>query len=117
MSEHTPGPWKVMPCPVHAGKHMVHDHRWITTANAEFEMSPYVPNDWWVNDGSLICEMRDTASQQHDARLIATAPDLLAGLKWAIAEMQGDSGTGDSYWTTSPHYRAALAAVHKAEGR
>lgn len=116
MSNHTPGPWKVMPCPVHAGKHMVHDHRWIATANAEVEMSPYVPNDWTINDGILICEMRDTASQPHDARLIAAAPDLLTACKDLVAQL--DKIDPAAPMTISDAIaNGILFAIARAEGR
>ena len=76
---HTPGPWKVVPCPIHAGKHPCHDARWIMTADAEVEMSDYVPNDWALSQGSIVCQMRD--GDPRDAHLIAAAPELLAALE------------------------------------
>jgi len=84
--KHTPGPWKVMPCPIHKGKHILQDHRWIATQNAEVEYSPYVENDWGLSSGKLICQMRDTTP--FDAKLIAAAPDLLDACEHAIDELQ-----------------------------
>lgn len=55
---HTDLPWKVMPCPDHAGKHPFHDHRWIATADAHVERG-HDPRSWGLETGTLICEMRD----------------------------------------------------------
>lgn len=76
--KHTPGPWKVMPCPVNFGKHALHDYRWIATAEATVEYG-HDPRSWAVENGSLICEMRD--GPVANARLIAAAPELLAALR------------------------------------
>lgn len=43
--------------------------------------------------------------------------DLLAACQWMIEKLQGDSGTGDTYWSQFPEYHLALAAIAKAEGR
>jgi hypothetical protein len=75
---HTPGPWRVMPCPQHAEKHPFHDHRWIATQDAEVEFG-HDPRSWGLSSGSLICEMRD--GPPANAHLIASAPALLAILE------------------------------------
>lgn len=75
---HTPGPWRIMPCPEHVGKHPLHDRRWITTADAELDRGSG-PDSWGLSRGSLICEMRD--GPVGNAALIAAAPALLASLK------------------------------------
>lgn len=51
-----------------------------------------------------------------NANLIAAAPELLDAVSWFIDQLQGDSGTGDSYWSEFSEYRAALAAYSKATG-
>lgn len=58
------------------------------TADAEVEMSDYVPNDWHLSKGSAICQMRDTTP--NDAHLIASAPDLLAALERLTHPMADD---------------------------
>ena len=80
MSAFTPGPWKVMPCPVNNGLHPCHDHRWIATADAEFG---HDCRGWSLSSGSLICEMRDGPIA--NARLIAACPDMLAACRAALA--------------------------------
>jgi|688.fasta_scaffold81446_8 hypothetical protein len=75
---HTPGPWKVMPCPVHGGRHPLHDQRWIATAETQIEFGA-TPEDWRCETGSLICEMRD--GEPANARLIAASPCLLSALE------------------------------------
>ena len=87
-SNHTPGPWKVVPCPVHHGKHPFHDSRWIMTADAEVETSDHFPNDWYLRKGSTICQMQDTTPS--NARLISLAPDLLAALERLAHPMADD---------------------------
>lgn len=42
--------------------------------------------------------------------------DLLTACQWMIQQLQGESGTGDSYWSQFPEYHLALAAIAKAEG-
>ena len=49
------------------------------------------------------------------ASVPAVNAELLAGLKWVVGQLQGDSGTGESYWEQFPEYRAACAAITKAE--
>lgn len=75
---HTPGPWKVLPCPVNAGRHPLHDQRWVATADAKVEFG-HDQRSWGLESGSLICEMRD--GLLGNAPLIAAAPDLLAALE------------------------------------
>lgn len=40
-----------------------------------------------------------------------TLPDVVKGLQWCLAQMQGDSGTGDAFWDEYPEYRAAKRAL------
>ena len=87
-SQFTPGPWKVVPCPVHHGKHPFHDHRWIMTDDSEVVMSERVPNDWHLSNGSAICMMRDV--DPRNAYLIASAPDLLSALERLVHPMADD---------------------------
>lgn len=115
---HTPGPWKVMPCPVHGGKHPYHDQRWIAAAETQIEFGA-TPEDWRCETGSLICEMRDGAPE--NARLIAAAPELLAALT-EIAELAEKGAimiheTGKPTWSLVDAVSSiARAAIAKATG-
>ena len=71
--------WKVVPCPIHHGKHPCHDARWVMTADAEVEMSDHVPDDWRLASGSIVCQMRD--GDPRNAHLVAAAPELLEALE------------------------------------
>lgn len=114
-TKHTRGPWKILPCPVHAGKHPFHDARWIATVDAVVEKSPHVPNDWTLESGSLICQMRDCPeAQDANARLIAAAPELLAALKLCADKLaMWPEGSNPEFF---PSLKSARAAIAKAEG-
>ena len=85
-THYSPGPWKVVPCPIHHGKHPCHDTRWVMTADAEVEMSDHVPDDWRLTSGSIVCQMRD--GDPRDAHLIAAAPEMLAALEGALVAVR-----------------------------
>lgn len=55
--------------------------------------------------------------QVANAALITEAPALLDGLKWALQQMRGDSGTGHSHWAQYKEYRDAVAAVRRTGAR
>lgn len=111
---HTPGPWRVMPCPVNAGRHPLHDQRWIATADAVVEFG-HDPRSWWLESGFLICEMRD--GHLGNAPLIAAAPDLLAALENA-RNVLAALATGDleGIDRDSAALAQARAAIAKAKG-
>jgi hypothetical protein len=107
----TPGPWKVMPCPVHGGKHPLHDQRWIATAETQIEFGA-TPEDWRCETGSLICEMRD--GEPANAALIAAAPELLAALAMFLDRIDRNNVPVPSYFAHAVD--TARAAIAKATG-
>jgi len=86
-------PLKVMPCPMWAGKHIQHDHRYIATADAEVEWPAWnqeSSNDWRLSEGSIICQMRDVNPRY--AKILASAPELLKALEAVVLEHQEGYG-------------------------
>jgi hypothetical protein len=79
------------------------------TADAEVEMSKYVPNDWHLSKGSAICQMRD--GDPANAHLIAAAPELLAALEMAMESL--DAVDVPQEWDCRSKVREAIA---KARG-
>lgn len=92
MSAHTPGPWFIgASLGIHTNNGM-----------------PYIAN---VPTG------RGDKQREANARLIAAAPELLAFAKWAMGQLCGDSGTGESYWEQFQEFRKGKSAIAKAEGK
>jgi hypothetical protein len=75
------------------------------TADAEVEMSEYVPNDWALTSGSIVCQMRD--GDPRDAHLVAAAPELLAALEMALESL--DAVDVPQEWDCRLKVRAAIA--------
>lgn len=51
----------------------------------------------------------------HTPGLIAAAPDLLEFAKWAMGQLCGDSGTGETYWEQFQEFRKGKSAIAKVE--
>ena len=102
---HTPGPWTDIGDPTGEGTPHYHE---IHPATQDYftEASP---------DGfSVTGYMKDS-----DARLIAAAPDLLAALESAEAQLSIDypGASREKYWPTiAPVIEQARAAIKKAKG-
>lgn len=104
MAGFTPGPWI----------YDIHEHSFYIFAKADMGM---------VADGDPdapgIARMRgmgrgaDAEEQEANARLIATAPDLLE----ACEEMLRRGGSSRSEWCPTETYRKMEAAIAKAKGR
>jgi hypothetical protein len=83
MKTHTPGPWHVVSDPQWEGKHPNHSHRFICNVPAFAEVYPPTDGEddgWQVfhdNVGRTICHMTDTIEIESNARLIASAPEML----------------------------------------
>jgi hypothetical protein len=80
------------------------------TADAEVEMSDYVPDDWRLTQGSIVCQMRD--GDPRDAHLIAAAPDLLEALEMALGAVE----YFDEHEGAPMLLDAVRAAIAKARG-
>lgn len=81
----------------------------MISINHESDIRHVCVADAW----GIHCEKSEAEA---NANLITAAPELLDAVSWCIDQLQGDSGTGDSYWSEFPEYRAALAAYSKATG-
>jgi hypothetical protein len=80
------------------------------TADANVEMSDYVPDDWALSQGSIICQMRD--GDPRDAHLIAAAPELLQALEMALGAVE----YFDEHEGAPMLLDAVRAAIAKARG-
>lgn len=105
--QHTPGPWAIQADPEHAGKHPLHDNRYVTSARG------------------LVCALRDQPEQAADARLIAAAPDLLRLAREAaenatiVADLlatPGEASKAELVSVITALGARARAAIAKAEG-
>lgn len=105
----TPGPWKILSDPILGEKHTFHETRWITTANADVELSEDMKH-WQLSEGQIICQMRD--GPRANALLVAAAPDLLAALE-NIVGLWADSDQTNGLAQIMAN--DALAALTKAK--
>ncbi len=79
---HTPGPWAILRDCQRERSNPFDAARFIATANAEWSGDSNAGDDYLMS-GSLICSTRDSENQVANARLIASAPELLAALNAA----------------------------------
>lgn len=92
MGEHTPGPWTV------------------TKAEVGYNFREVVAPGFGV-----VCEVGDwSAHNEANARLIAAAPDLLAALKAAVAELD-EKTYGEDLCFDHDQMRAAIAKAEAAQ--
>ena len=122
MNPHTPGPWFVVPDPQWEGKHPNHASRYVCNVPQFAEVHPPAEgenSDWNIfhdQHGKTVCLMTDTLEITANARLIASAPDLLASLielESMVAEMlpkHGPCGWGELA------LNQAREAIAKAKG-
>ena len=87
MTSHTPGPWTAHGCTLYAGTNRV-----AQTWTAEYDGVP-------------------TSEMVANARLIATAPELLESLKWALEQIADDLDPDHQ-----AAFDAAFAVVMRAKG-
>lgn len=103
MSGFTKGPWEVF----------VEDGKIDRFPGIESENLSIIV---YGTDEELRCGVQGDTPEESiaNARLIAAAPELLESLQWVMDTLQGDSGTGHSYWEQFPEYHKALEALNKA---
>ena len=90
-----------MPCPVNAGRHTQHDHRYIVTAGSKVDHGGSMPEDWAMEDGSILCTMRDV--HPANARLLASAPDLLRERDELREALESTLGTLQDAYNQASH--------------
>lgn len=85
-TQHTAGPWLVLPDPVWKDKHPLHRARFVATSAAVEIDGP----GWRFTDPDavIICTMPDSTDQQGNADLIAAAPDLLTALDLTLGALE-----------------------------
>ena len=116
MKTHTPGPWFVVPDPQWEGKHPNHASRYVCNVPQFAEAHPPAEgenSDWNIfhdQHGKTVCLMTDTLEITANARLIASAPDLLAALKSLVDDFERIIGRP----IEAEH--EAKAAISKATG-
>jgi hypothetical protein len=101
---------KVMACPMYAGKHPLHDSRYIVTDNATIEWN-LDETEWAIDVGSLIADMRDSQHQSRYARMFAASPDMLDALE-GVVSIDDISKDVD----IKAMIESAKAAIRKAKG-
>ena len=125
MSAHTPGPW--MPFVMvnqETGAQMTPEQVGELVKNSIIKSAIQSGTNEYVfvvakkHDGEYdICHVGNGPDRKANARLIAAAPELLAFAKWAIGQLCGDSGTGESHWEQFQEFRDGQSAIAKAEGQ
>lgn len=100
--------WHVEADPEHAGKHPLHDNRFICREN-----------------GDIVCALRDQSTQATDAALLASSPDLLEACELIAAHLKdlGESNPGymrklvlQDYELWNRAHVALRSAIAKAAG-
>ena len=106
---------EIMADPINKGLHTLHDNRYIVTEGTKVSVSPHVPNDWTVTEGSIICRLTDCQEQAKYAALIAAAPDLLAVAKRYVKQLEDIRAEMNAGKPTDIQYCLAIEAIDKAE--
>lgn len=98
MSNHTPGPWRVLSTrETRVGGPRI-------TAEGSTPFRSVAIADVWGNEDETLA----------NARLIAAAPELLEAIKLCVATLDGNFGPNHR---NAPAIDAAVAVIAKAEGR
>jgi len=123
MKSHTPGPWFVVPDPQWVGKHPNHASRCICNVPQFAEVHPPTEGEngeWHVfhdQHGKTVCLMTDTLEIKANARLIASAPELLSALKRltdCLSEDPNDYPDSSSARQVFDSIRSAREIISKA---
>lgn len=105
--------WKVMHAPCHPARR----HRFIVTEDAEPAFST-AGISWILKKGNIVCSLQDSPDIASRAQLLATAPELVLGLKgmmvlWESAKKEINSASYILAASENP-VKAAYAALEKA---
>lgn len=120
---HAPGD-KCLGCPHYHGKADVCEYAGSTdtpvTDAGVFIAYEHMGDGYSDEEPSYRGEAVDASIARKLERDLATKrtiiAELVAALGWSLHQLQGDSGTGETYWETVPGYAEAKAALARAKG-
>ena len=101
--------WKVMADPRYGDRHPYQQNRFIVTANAIPPAVIDVDAHWTMQQGTIICEMRDSADIAENAKLISLAPKM----KEILEEMINGAYFRGSSWCVVSGINKAICLLRQ----